>query len=374
MMPSRQAADSASDPSPSTPALQAGEPMVRALEPAAEPGWTAFVSGHAHATLYQTLAWRDVVHEVFGHRPLYLIAARGTAISGVLPLFRVKAPLLGSKLLGLPYDIGSGGPLASDAESEIALVRAAMSLAERERVDYLELRLADSRPSLDNLGLIRSHPVVISDMDLTDGEKVWSRVSTDNRQSIRKARSRGVQVREAESLADCEAFYQVYLRAFRDFGTPPYGRTYFPTVWRHLAASRGVRLLLAEVEGRTVGGLVLYCLRRNLVSKFAACLPEAVPLRAYAALYGAAIDLALAGGAQRLSWGTSATRQTGLIDFKRRWGAESRNAALYAHAVRRSPPSVERYYDETGLERRLWKKLPVGLTPFAGAILSRWFC
>ena len=238
----------------------------------------------------------------------------------------------------------------------------------------LAAALLDSRPALDTLGLVQSHPVIISDMDLTDGEKVWNRVSTDNRQSIRKARSRGVQVREAASLADCDAFYQVYLRAFRDFGTPPYGRTYFPTVWRHLAASRGVRILLAEVEGRTVGGLVLYCWGKNLVSKFAACLPEAVPLRAYAALYGAAIDLALASGARRLSWGTSATHQTGLVDFKRRCGAESRKPALHAHPVRRQPPSVERYYDETGLERRLWKKLPVGLTPFAGAILSRWFC
>jgi len=110
------------------------------------------------------------------------------------------------------------------------------------------------------------------------------------------------------------------------------------------------------------------------VSKFAACLPEAVPLRAYAALYGSTIDLALEARVRRLSWGTSATHQTGLIDFKRRWGAVGRPAALYAHPVRKVPPSVERYYDETGLERRLWKKLPVGLTPFAGGLLSRWFC
>ena len=214
-------------------------------------------------------------------------------LAGVLPLFLVRAPLLGAKLIGLPYDIGSGGPLAGDGETEAALVRAAIELAEQQRVAYLELRLGESRESLDGLGMVRSHPVVISDMDLTAGDKVWSQVSTDNRQSIRKARNRGVKIREAVSLADCDAFYQVYLRAFRDFGTPPYGRSYFPTVWRRLGVSKGVRLLLAEVEGRIVGGLVLYCWGPNLVSKFAACLPEAAPLRAYAALYGAAIDLGL---------------------------------------------------------------------------------
>jgi hypothetical protein len=347
---------------------------IRGLEATDEAAWTSYVAAHPDATLYHSLSWRDVVHEVFGHKPRYLIAVRGSEFSGVLPLFLVRVPLLGAKLIGLPYDIGSGGPLAGDGETEADLVRAAIQLAEQQRVDYLELRLGESRESLDGLGMVRSHPVVISDMDLTAGEKVWSQVSTDNRQSIRKARNRGVKIREADSLADCDAFYRVYLRAFRDFGTPPYGRSYFPTVWRRLGASKGVRLLLAEVEGRIVGGLVLYCWGPNLVSKFAACLPEAVPLRAYAALYGAAIDLGLEARARRLSWGTSATHQAGLIDFKRRWGAIGRPAALYAHPVRKVPPSVERYYDDTGLERRLWRRLPVGLTPFAGGLLSRWFC
>ena len=114
-----------------------------------------------------------MVHDVFGTGRLYLVAVRDAKLCGVLPLFRVTAPLLGAKLIGLPYDIGSGGPLAADSESEIALVRAAMALAEKEKVDYLELRLADSRPALDTLGLVQSHPVIISDMDLTDGEKVW---------------------------------------------------------------------------------------------------------------------------------------------------------------------------------------------------------
>jgi Acetyltransferase (GNAT) domain len=350
------------------------EPVIRVLGPSDEARWTEYLAGHPDATLYHTLPWREVIARVFGHRPQYLLAERGGRVVGLLPLFLVRFPGLGAKLISLPYDIGSGGPLASDPEAAAALARAAVSLARERRVNYLELRLGGPAAALEGLGLVRSEPVVISDMDLTEGEKVWSRVSTDNRQSIRKARKRGVVIREASSLADCDAFYEVYLRAFRAFGTPPYGPTYFPTVWEQLASIRGVRLLLAEVEGRTVGGLVLYCLGRNFVSKFAACLADAVPLRAYAALYGAAIDLALAEGATRLSWGTSATQQEGLIDFKRRWGASGRPAALYAHAVRRAPPSLARYYDDTGLERRVWRRLPLRFTAVAGGILSRWFC
>lgn len=348
--------------------------VVRWLEASDEARWSGYLARHPDATLYHTLAWRRVITRAFGHRPLYLLAERGGGVVGVLPLFLVRFPVLGSKLLSLPYDIGSGGPLASDPDVAMALAREAMSLSERERAGYLEFRLSGPSEPLEALGLVRSEPVVISDMDLTDRDQVWSRVSADNRQSIRKARKRGVTIREARSLDDCHSFYQVYLRAFRAFGTPPYGPGYFPAVWQELGASGGVRLLLAEVEGNVVGGLVLYCLGRNIVSKFAACLAEAVPLRAYAALYGAAIDLALSEGAVRLSWGTSATQQTGLIDFKRRWGASDRLAAVYAHSVHRAPPSLARYYDDSGLERRIWRRLPLRLTALGGGLLSRWFC
>jgi hypothetical protein len=353
----------------------ATEPEVRPLADAEAERWTGYLVGHPEATLYHTLAWREVVREVFAHRPYYLIAERNGQVCGVLPLFLARFPLLGSKLISLPYDIGSGGPLASDLAAETALVRHAMQLARSLGVKYLELRSGGPRPACDALGLLRSEPVVISDMDLGEDERaVWSAVSADNRQSIRKAKNRGVTVRDAASEADVRAFYQVYLEAFLAFGTPPYGPRYFPTVWRRLHETGGVRLLLAEVEGQCVGGLVLYCWQKNLVSKFAACRASAVPLRAYPALYGAAIETALGLGARRLSWGTSARHQQGLIEFKERWGAKSRTAAIYHLPVRGSPPSIERYYDSEGLERKLWRKLPVGVTPLLGDWLSRWFC
>jgi len=196
----------------------------------------------------------------------------------------------------------------------------------------------------------------------------------DHRKAIRKAENRGVEVREAQSLEDFEDFYQVYLRVFRAFGTPPYGANYFPTLWQHLRASGAMRLLLARVEQRCVGGLLLFCWRRNLVSKFAACLPEAVPLRAYVALYWRAIQLGLKLGYRQLSWGTSSRDQMGLIEFKERWGAHTRPAVLYDLPVRGKIPSIEKYYDAEGLTRRLWRMLPISTTRNVGGFLNRWFC
>ena len=339
-----------------------------------EADWMSFVDGHPDATLYHTLPWRDFLAAVFGHAPCYMVAQDGDRISGVLPLFHVRFPMLGSKLISLPYDIGSGGALADSAAAEQALAGAAMALARERGVDYLELRHGSERPALAPLGLRTQTPVLISDMVLESEAAVQSRVASDHRKAVRKAASRGVTVRLAETQQDYQAFYDVYLRVFRDFGTPPYQARYFTALRERFHADGSVRLFLADAGGRCVGGLMMFCWRRSLVSKFAACLPEAVPLRAYAALYWRAIEFGLANGYRRLSWGTSSRDQGGLIEFKERWGATTQPVVLYDLDVRGRAPDLASYYDSGGLARKVWRRLPLGLTRAGGAVLNRWFC
>ena len=70
-----------------------------------------------------------------------------------------------------------------------------------------------------------------------------------------------------------------------------------------------------------VGGLLLFCWQKNLVSKFAAALPEAVPLRAYSPCTAAPSISASRWVRSASSWVPSRVEQQGLIEFKERWGA-----------------------------------------------------
>lgn len=336
--------------------------------------WTAFVQTHRDATLYHTLEWRDLVREVFGHTPVFLVSERQGALSGVLPLFRVRAPLLGSKLLSLPYDIGSGGPLVADEASEGALVGGAIKLAQEARDQYLEMRCGVRRPAMERLGLQHDAPVVISDLVLDDEAAAFARMHGSQRKAVRAAEKRGVVVREGHGLEDFEAFYRIYLRVFHAFGTPPYGPSYIRGVWKHLAPSGKAQVLLADVDGRCLAGMLLFCAGGTLINKLTMALPEADPVRAVAALYWKSIQLGLRLGYPRLSLGTAAPAQTGLLTFKERWGAEARPAAVYSLAVNGRVPSLERFYDSTALPRRLWRRLPLAVTPALGGLVNRWFC
>jgi hypothetical protein len=350
------------------------ESVVRPLTEQDNTAWEGFVSGHEDAVFYHTLAWRDFVQQVFAHQPHYLICEQEGRITGILPMFMIRFPLLGSKLISLPYDIGAGGPLVREPAAATQLAERAMHLARELRAGYLQFRCAARCEALAQLELEESEPVILSEIILDNEQDVWSRVERDHRKAMRKAARRGVETRAAASLEDYLKFFDVYLQVFRDFGTPPYGREYFERLWHDIAPGGGVHLILAEVEGRCVGGLLMFAYGRNLTSKFAAVLPEAVPLRTYPALYGRAIEIGLEENFGRLSWGTSSRDQTGLIEFKERWGAVSAATAFYDLAVTSRPPDIEKYYDTEGLTRRMWKRLPLALTPLLGAPLNRWFC
>ncbi len=336
--------------------------------------WDAYIAGNRDADLYHTREWAALIREVFGHRPHYLLARRGSRPVGVLAIFEIRLPLLGRKLVSMPYDAGSGGPLADDPEAERALAGHALALAKELRARSLELRCGHDRPSLESMSFHVDHPIMLSETCLEAGSEAWERVAPDQRKSLSKAERRGVRVRLADDPADYDAFYEVYLRVFRDFGTPPYARRYFVAVSRSLVPHARAQLLLAEREGAVIGGALLFCFGSTAISKFAVVLPDAVEYRTFSALYGKTLDICIERGFRKVGWGTSSRTQTGLIDFKERWGAETRPVTIYTRTRSGRPVSLEKYYDSDPLARKLWRRLPVRLTPVPGHTLNRWFC
>src|SRR5262245_21089633 len=89
--------------------------------------WEDFLAKSAGANLYHTPVWRDVVTSCFGHTSVYLLSERANQVTGVLPLFLIRNPILGRKLISLPYDIGSGGAIAADPDSERAFAEQAVT-------------------------------------------------------------------------------------------------------------------------------------------------------------------------------------------------------------------------------------------------------
>lgn len=95
---------------------------------AAEQEWDAFVEAAPHGTFCHLSGWRHVLEKVMRHRTTYLVVRpAGGAISGVLPLVRLRSLIFGQRLVSLPY-LNDGGPLGDDAAASM-LVDAAVERA-----------------------------------------------------------------------------------------------------------------------------------------------------------------------------------------------------------------------------------------------------
>jgi peptidoglycan pentaglycine glycine transferase (the first glycine) len=77
------------------------------------------------------------------------------------------------------------------------------------------------------------------------------------RYNVRLAMRRGVQVREGTE-ADLGLFYDLYAETAQRDGFPIRPPEYYYDAWRTFLKAEQARLLLAEVEGDTVAGLILF--------------------------------------------------------------------------------------------------------------------
>jgi FemAB-related protein (PEP-CTERM system-associated) len=112
---------------------------IRPSEPAHDAERDRYVSAHPRGTFFHLAGWRRAVVNTFGHAAHDLLAWRGTALVGVLPLVKCRGPWGGAHLISMPYAV-YGGPIGDSHEIEAALCAAAVEMAEEERVGRLELR------------------------------------------------------------------------------------------------------------------------------------------------------------------------------------------------------------------------------------------
>jgi hypothetical protein len=80
---------------------------VRPFQPDNGQSWDNFVHACAAGTFFHLSGWKRVIERAFGHETHYLIATRGGAVTGVLPLTHVRSLLFGSSLISNAFAVGS---------------------------------------------------------------------------------------------------------------------------------------------------------------------------------------------------------------------------------------------------------------------------
>ncbi len=316
--------------------------------------------------------WLTVLQQALGHRPVVLLARESehSEMTGYLPLAMVSTRLFGRFLVSLPY-LNRAGIVTSDANVASELIQAAVELAEKEDVQYLELR--HSEPvAHDSLGFSRDEKVRMV-LQLPESEEaLFKDVGPKVRNLIRKGDKHELSIRwgGARDGDVLDAFYDVFAINMRDLGTPVYSRRLFATIVEQFDGE--AELCAVDYQNQPIAGALLV---HDDVHKMTQ-VPSASSLRdfnhtsANMWMYHHLLLRAMARGSEHFDFGRS-SEGSGTYRFKKQWGALPQPTVWQYH-VRRGDVGAMRP-DSPKNQRRvaMWQKLPVWLTRLVGPRIVR---
>jgi FemAB-related protein (PEP-CTERM system-associated) len=342
--------------------------LPAAVQPlAADPDrqWDKYVEAHAHGTPFHLLAWKRSIEETFGYRPCYLVARRGDAICGVLPLFLVSNRILGKALISTPFAV-YGGVLADDDETRAALVAEARRLGESLDVEHVELR--------------NVHPDQTSGLPRIDRYVTFSQATVDNeaalleslpkktRNMVRKALKFPYTSRRADGW---RAFYDLYSRNLRRLGTPSFSPGHFERLLANFGDLVDIREVL--LEDKVIAASFNFYFRGQMHTYYAASDYRRLAQAPNNFLYYDHLLWAGRNGFPIFDFGRS-KKNTGTVDFKKHWNTEMRELPYEVILVRRRElPNFSPANPKFDMAIRIWRRLPLFVTRALGPKLVRLF-
>lgn len=325
--------------------------------------WDAFVLACPQATFFHRAGWQQVMREVFEHESYFFYAEVDGAIRGVLPLAHVNSRLFGNALTSLPFAV-YGGVAALDDAAAAALEQEAEHLAQRLKVDHLELRNLQRRHAdwaLQDLYVTFRRPITPLEEDN------MLAIPRKQRAMVRKGIKNGL-VSHIDTTVD--RFFALYADNVHRHGTPALPKKYFAALCRIFGSDCEV-LSVCAPDGRPVSSVMSFYFRDEVLPYYAGDDEAARHLAANDFKYWELMRLACARGLGVFDFGRS-KQDTGSYAFKKNWGFEPMplfyEYRLYKRdSVPQNNPSNVKYR----VLISVWRRMPLGLANWLGPKIVR---
>ena len=345
------------------------EPSLNIVDPVTSRAWAQLVSSRP-STLFHSPAWMRVIQATYGISFSACLWEQGCQVGGVP--WTQTTDLLGARRITLPFsdfcDVLAPSP-------QVARVLA-QYVADQGRPWNLRT-LARNIPDME-IPVAQSTLFKWQSVDLSpDLPELWTRLSSMARRGVRKAERNGVEVRHASGKQQLRDWYQLHLKLRKTkYGLLAQPYTFFENIWDTFVESEQGFLLVAMYEGRVIAAILFLFWQDTCYYKFTSSDPYHLSLRPNNLLLWRGIQEAKERGFRLLDLGRSNARQTGLVAFKRAFGASEEDLLDVTYR-----PDAGGSDEETDVSRllrdvtQLFVKdsVPDNITEEAGALLYRFF-
>ncbi|MGA2748460.1 MAG: GNAT family N-acetyltransferase [Verrucomicrobiota bacterium] len=335
-----------------------------AVDPLRQPDWDSLLAAHPQSSIFHGLGWARVLHDTYGHKPLYFARFHGKQLTGLLPVMEVSSPLTGRRGVSLPFT-DACSPLTADGSDTQSFYQTALACGRCRRWKYLECRGSaqswqGSSPSLAFYGHL---------IDLQLGpDLLYKGLDGAFRRAVRKAQEAGLRVEFSTGPESMATFYRLHCLTRRRHGLPPQPFRFFANIQRHVLAPGQGFVATARLEKKALAAAVFLYQGRQALYKFGASDYAAQQLRPSNLMMWLAIKQCGDMGLATLNLGRTSLSNEGLRRFKLALGATEHNVqyAKYDFSTQRFVTDTDR---AEGGFNRLFACLPLPMLRLAGAVL-----
>jgi hypothetical protein len=346
----------------------------RVIDPLHDRRWDAFVDSHRYGSIYHHSSWLRVIQQTYSQlqpKALVIEDVHSNIVSAV-PFCIVKSRFTGRRIVSLPFT-SYCDPLVSGREDFSVLLDGIFRLMSSTNggTSYYELRVFRSVGDVDDGRLKKNSYHKIHVLSLEGGfEKISKAFHKDCvRKSVRKALKSGVTVRVAEREDELKEYYRMHAQTRKRLGFPIQPYRFFTNMWRVMG--RHLSLFLAELDGRPIAGLITFTYRDTMSMEHIGNDPAYLPVRPNHLLYFTAIETACRQGYLYADFGKTTIDNQGLLDFKRRWGADMYDVFYFYYPEIKGLTAL----DDKSMKYRLFlyleRRMPLPFARVLGSMVYR---
>ena len=286
-----------------------------------------FLLSQEHSLFYHSAKYKEFLEDLLGCESRYLLAYDNNKIVAALPLM-IKNGSLGKVVNSLPYYGSNGGIIcqSNDNQSEIlAAFEKSLSL-----IDYASLTLVSS-PFEDSISMLIA---TVTDQRISQitpldpsaenySEYIFSIIEGSTRRNIKKAQKLQVKVvvRNEEAINFLEQAHNENMVVIGGKAKSP---LFFERITKYFLSNADYKIYVAELNGTPIAALLVFFYNKTVEYFTPVIKNEFRDYQPLAVIVLEAMKDAMKENYKYWNWGGTWLTQSGVYQFKKKWGAVER--------------------------------------------------
>jgi CelD/BcsL family acetyltransferase involved in cellulose biosynthesis len=300
------------------------------FDPTIDSRWDTLVATHPRASVFHHKGWLTALAKTYGYRPVVLTSTPlGKPLKDGIVFCEVKSWITGRRLVSLPF-VDHLEPLLDETYDSFQLTEWMQAACREHDWKYIELRPL-SWDTTPHSPLKASQNFWIHTLDLTPSlDQIFHGFHKNCIQRrIRRAEREHLSYENGYSDGLLNDFYRLLLITRRRQRLLPQPRAWFQNLIAAIGTNLEIRL--ARKNGIPIAAILTLRHRGDVVYKYGCSDERFHHFAAMPFLFWKLIEESKTSGADQIDFGRTDIENTGLVQFKDRFGTTRRHLTYYRY-------------------------------------------